>query len=226
MKYLKIVGHRANSLRKLLRYILEDIDSIEVDVSYDLKIGKPIIRHPPEHGRKFKISTEGRGWLSKVYSTLYLQGYIHLDKFLNIIDEYLYDKLEYIILDIKHDVRYIDISDLLLDYSYSFKLIVTSKDHEYISQIKESNKLIKFITITEKLYNPKSYIDNLQVDGVSLDYRYADNYSIYTYKLNGLKTALWTVNNPKAITDFDMKYVDMIISDYPYRIKTYLEEIE
>ncbi len=219
-----IVGHRANSLRKLVRYILDGVEYIEIDVQYDEHIGRHIVRHPPEEIWRITTSNNKSGWLSRLYTTLYIKGYIPLDNFLDIMTTHLKGSIEGILLDIKDPSQHEELRNTIEIYKGEFKLYITSKNHLTIHRL-DVKAVKRFVTLMERLYNPENYLSNLDIDGVSIDYRVLDNEYIRELERLGLDIAIWTVNDISNIERLVREDIQIFISDTPGKVRYATERL-
>ncbi len=221
---LVIVGHRANSLRKLVRYILDGVEYIEVDVQYDELIGRHIVRHPPDEVWRITTSNNKSRWLSRLYTTLYIKGYIPLENFLDIMTTYLYGSIKGILLDIKDPSQDGELRNTIDTYKDELKLYITSKNHLTIQRL-DIRDIKRFVTLMERLYNPENYLSDLDIDGVSIDYRVLDNGYIKELERLGLDIAVWTVNDISSIERLVREGISMIISDVPGKVRYTAEKL-
>ena len=224
MSRLAIVGHRANSLRRLLRYVLDEIEYIEIDVQYDDVMKRHIVRHPPEEIWKISASQNRAGWLSKLYSTLYIRGYIPLEGFLDVMSTHLGGNVKGILLDIKNPARYDMLSDSIQRYIDQFQVYITSKNHMIIQNL-DLDGVKKFVTLMERLYNPGEYLSSLDIEGVSIDHRTIDGKYIDELKDLGLDIAVWTVNDMTSLENLLKEDIDLIISDIPGKVRYIAQRI-
>jgi len=213
-----IVGHRANSLRRLLRYVLDEIDFIEIDVQYDGMMKQHIVRHPPEEIWKISTTYNRPGWLSKLYSTLYIRGYIPLEGFLDIVSTHLRGNIKGIMLDIKTPAKDDELERSLEEYIEQFQIYITSKNHMIIESL-NLNNIEKLVTLTERLYKPWIYLSQLDIDGVSIDHRILDSEYLDELRELDLDIAIWTVNEMPSLEKLLRKDIDMIISDIPGKVR-------
>lgn len=227
MKWLSIMskpivmGHRANSLRSLVRYVLEDIEAIEVDVTYDISLKSNVVRHPRDEFLRLDSGEAGRSWISKLYSSLYLKGYIKLSDFLKVIDENLRGRIKYVMLDLKTGVDLRDLSKLIMNYVDKYEVFISSKYHPYLVDLDRGLKIYRLATLDERPYNPVSYLDSKYFEGVSINYSYIDNQLLEELHRLDMIVAVWTVNDMRSLSDLE-DYPDILISDYPWKIRYHI----
>ncbi len=226
MKTPIIMGHRANSLRRLVRYVMEDIDAIEFDVYYEPVHTRYIVRHPKNDRFELNPGNISRNtWVSNLFTSLYLKGYIKFSDFMLILSKYLSNKIRYIMIDLKNYMDVEGFIDIINRYASDFEIYISTKIHPLLSEISDQPRISKLATISERLYEPARYLESLGVDGVSLEYQYAENDYLSDLKDNGYLVALWTVNNSIEISHIDLPYPDIIVSDVPWRLRWDLDYI-
>ncbi len=224
-----IVGHRANSIRKLYRYLSAGVDVIEFDVAYDEALGDLAVYHVIEE--KELTRSIRRSYVRQVLSLreiFYILDYYwrrlnrrtRLSEMLSVLDSGV---------GIMIDLKTRGTADMLLEILKSRKLrgevYVSSKYHKDLRRVKVEMPEVKtLVTLREQPVNIASYIERAEADGASIDFAFADEDLVREMHSKGYKVAVWTVNDPSVARYIASIGVDMIITDKPLTIMKALKD--
>ncbi|RLG86372.1 MAG: hypothetical protein DRO15_06250 [Thermoprotei archaeon] len=216
-----VVGHRANTLRTINRYLKAGVKVLEVDVRRRSGDGLVLIHGPTS----IKPAS--------IFETILIEmDYVLFsgDPFLRPIP------LEIALLMIsgKADV-WLDVKDkgierdivrLLDRINFKGHVYISSCYHAIIRNIKRLRPdIIGAITLRELPVDIVSVAKLANADMISVELSYVDRDLVNYAHKHGLKVAVWTVNDVKLAKKFAEMGVDMIVSDKPATIiKAFKEE--
>lgn len=231
---LHLVGHRANSVRRIRRYIKINVDYIEVDVTLPGQNGEPLVYH----GESLVSASSKTEWrirelLSKI------QGHdrfvfkpltiVNLLEFLNTMntDVGLWIDLKTISRK-RADLLHAFVENLK-GYSQALTrpLIISSNDLEALRILGEKKNKLNLLLAVNVLYKN---ITRSKLNCLAKDLRpdiYSFSIESYDPSLaemltrEGVKTALWTLNRVNGemakliLNSISKKWLDFIITDTP-----------
>lgn len=205
-----IVGHRGNTMRILKRYIRDRVDVVEVDVRYSG--GRFLTIHGPSPIRRPSLQGRVMAWLD--YRFFYrdpLLKPLSLSEVANTINGKS---------DLMIDVKQRGISGKLVRFleklDFRGRVYVTSEIHPEIRDVKRMNPGL--ITIASVNIYPVDIVDvvtKANADMASIHLSILDGKLIDKLHKNGLKVAVWTVNDQRIAEKFVRMGVDAIVTDAP-----------
>ncbi len=229
-----LVGHRANSIRRIRRYIKTSVDYIEVDVTLSEPYGEPLVYHgEPLVSASSKTEWRVRELLSRiqghdrfVFKPLTL---VDLLEFLNTIDADIGIWIDLKTIPRERTHLLLTFIESLKDYSRASTkpVIISSNDLEILRIVGEIRGKLNLELAMNVLYKN---ITRSKLHCLAKDLRpdiYSFNIESYDPDLaemltrGGAKTALWTLNwisgeIAALIRDsISEKWLDFIITDTP-----------
>jgi len=215
-----IVGHRANTLRTINRYLKAGVKVLEVDVQRRSGDGLVLIHGPTP----IKPASIFESILMEMDYVLF-SG----DPFLRPIPL----EIALLIINGKADV-WLDVKDkgiekdivkLLDKINFKGHVYITSCYHAIIRNIKSLRPdIIGGVTLKELPVDIVSVAKLANADMISVELSYVDRDLVNYAHKHGLKVAVWTVNDVKLAKKFAEMGVDMIVSDKPIAILKALRE--
>lgn len=212
-----IVGHKANSFRKIKKYLSLKVPVIEMDViKHDEDIVLQHVHEPtpiPIHSGRYLIHTFER----------FSMPFIGL-KYVKLIDVLkLINGKVGVMLDLKIKGIANDVVDIIKESKFKGTIYVTSKYHKDIRKFKELMPEVKaLLTLEEQPINIADYIKKAHADGVSIDVVFIDEPLVNELHRHGYIIASWTVNEVELAKYLISLRVDMIVTDEP---ETLMKEI-
>lgn len=229
-----LVGHRANSVRRIRKYIKTSVDYIEVDVTLPEQNGEPLVYH----GEPLVSASSKTEWLIRELLSK-IQGH---DRFvfkpLTIVD--LLEFIDTIDADVGLwiDLKTISrersrllhtIVESLSGYSRASTrpVIISSNDLEALRILGEMRNRLNLLLAVNVLYKnitkSKLYClaNDLRPDIYSFNIESFDPSLAEMLAREGAKTALWTLNRVSGemakliLESISKKWLDFIITDTP-----------
>ncbi len=203
-----VVGHEANSLRKLRSFIKLGVPIIEIDV----RIHKErIVAH---HGIDGDIPLK---LLPLTYSALFMGDSLiptPIEKIIEIVN----GRAE-LFIDVKDPKVFSKIMKVLDEHGYRGRLYFTCHDQRSLVKFKreypeiialQGNISVKLLTL--KLLR---IVEGTDLDGVSVRYDCIEKDDVDELKKHGYIVAAWTVNSVEAFKRIKDYNIDMVITDRP-----------
>ena len=201
----EVIGHRANTKKWIKRYIKDGAHGIEIDIY--LKGDHVNVGHPIDNTKPALL----REKVSKI-----LLG-THLNKGINIIEAIRYVKGRILWLDLKDPNIYekvLDIEDLKNEPS---KVIVTTRFHDEVPNIKRKYPWVEALLSMESLPpRIESVIEEAMADGISLKYEIAEKRPEVIRRLvnENVKIGLWIINDKEQIKNAVNWGVKYVVTDF------------
>jgi len=210
-----IVGHRANTIARIKKFLSHGVHVIEIDVIRDLETGELILHHARED-ELFKLSIERKA--SRLIE--FMVSHIPFMK-----PKKLYDILKMlsgradVMLDIKWRGLVRDLAELLHEIDFKGNVYVTSKYHRDLLEIKRLAPKVKtLVSFDDQPIMCAEYVAKLKADGASVRVAFVDKELVNEMHRHGYILAAWTVNDITIAKYLASLGVDMIITDIPIEI--------
>ncbi len=108
------------------------------------------------------------------------------------------------------------VADLIVEYNYINKAVVSSFDHRALVNIKNINPYIKTAALfSSYILNPVEYIKKYNIDFLNYNYLYTSDELIKELKDNNISMSVYTVDEKNIFTNLKNKGVDIIITNTP-----------
>lgn len=215
-------GHASeNTMEAFKKAIALGCDGIETDVQLS-KDGVPVLIHDERVDR----TTVGTGYVKDhTFEELAALGVPSLEQLLA-----LGKKHEMVLnLELKNTiVQYPQLEEkvigMVMDYGMEKQVVLSSFNHYSMVKCKAIKPEISTgLLYIEPLYEPEKYCLNAGANAIHPDYRTLNKEVVTAAHARGVKVHPYTINEEKDI-DYMIKIgVDMIISNYPDRVKKQLE---
>jgi hypothetical protein len=221
---MKVIGHRANSLRRLQRYLRWRVDGIEVDITYIEKSDSIGLMHLKKEEEELYARSDLWRKYRKIHEILrgirvvpILEGLHSLDELLNLVDN-----------DI---VLLADVKTKGILFSLIMKLLETDPSREYLISTKyfdevplarklfpEMNNLKILGSIETKVPGVKDFVDKYTLDGLSMLHTFITSSDVEELHRDEKILAAWVVNDCNIFRKLRGLNVDYIITDDPLSI--------
>ncbi len=213
MGVLRVIGHRANSLRILLLYKLQGVEYVEVDVSPG-NGGEPLVLHGPSEVRR--ATPIGRVFAYIDYKLFYRDPIMRPSS----LEEWLerLDWVKGVLLDVKSEVDMDMLLDAVENAGFAGATEYSSSDHVYLKLLGSRGGARTFPSIGERLVDTAGYVYRQGFTGASLKYTVINKMLVDEMHSLGLTVYAWTVNNPQTAARLASMGVDGVISDTPSSI--------
>ncbi|RLF21726.1 MAG: hypothetical protein DRN15_03750 [Thermoprotei archaeon] len=213
-----IVGHRANTIRTLMKYLRVGVPMIEVDVRK--RRGELIVLHGPLSYQP--VSVLGKLFKKLMYIILSgdpVVGKMPLERVLRILNG-----KAGVWLDIKEKRIEDEIIKLLKKTKFKGPVVVSSTYHTVVKKFKEKMpEALCAISLSEEPVDLLQLVKSAKADIVALEYLYANEEIVETLHGNDVRVAVWTVNDPSMAKKLANIGVDYIITDDPYTVMEILK---
>ncbi len=207
-----VVGHRANSLRVALFYRWSGVKAVEVDVTGEK--GLLVARHGPPSIRRASIL--GRIFSAIDYRLFYRDPLGRAERLSSWISKLGEMGFEVLVLDVKPDLDPLELIGEVESSGWGGRVVVTGWDHRLLARIKELAGYETLATFTILPVNLVGLVREARADGVSIRLDLALRPGVVeSLKKEGLKVAVWTVNDVAQARRVASLGVDAIISDRP-----------
>ena len=213
---LRIIGHRANSLRILLLYKLYRVEHVEVDVSPGPS-GEPIVMHGPSEIRRASIV--GRIFSYIDYKLFYRDPITRPKR----LEDWMtrLDWASSVILDIKPGVDLAKLDSALRESGYPKNLIeVSSSDHELLAKARRLVPGVELVaSFSDRIVGLEEYARSRGFGGVAVKYSIITGELVESLKESSIRVYAWTVNEPGEAARLKEMGIDGIITDVPWLIR-------
>ncbi len=213
-----IIGHRANVLRIVQRYIRCGVKGYEIDVRYDEKRGL-VALHGPSPVKRPSIPGRIMGWID--YKFFYRDPLIKPMKLEELVAyiESRVDKPVYM-FDLRSTKGLQELITIIEKYNLWKRVMVSSEIHPVIREIKDrtEDNLTCLISLGVLPVNIVRLIEDAKADGVSMKFSLLDEEIVNNLHGKGYTVAAWTVNDSQTLSRMMSLGVDVVISDDPCRI--------
>jgi len=197
------VGHRANTLSKLSRYISQGVDAVEIDVYESL------VNHGPD---SIKPATLREALIKKLASIGNHGESQAVEDFLAVLGEL---KIA-LVLDIKSPSLPDRLVRLMAEEARKGSVIVTSKYHNLLRRL---SRELKGATILASIQcrpaDPVSVARQAGANGLSVEVGYVDVELVREMHESGMWVAAWTVNDMDQALEVVEEGVDIVITERP-----------
>ncbi len=216
-----IVGHRANSIHKIKKYLSLGIYALEVDVVEDEITKELVIHHVQEEEflrHTHSILTNIVEWLT---SAIPIIRPPRLRTVLKLISG-----RANVILDLKWRGMVKKVAEVLKEVSFKGIVYITSKYHRELTEIKRLVPHVKTLaSFDDQPLNCAEYLTRIKADGASIRVAFVDKSLVDELHKYGFIIAVWTVNDYEIAKYLIDLGVDMIITDVPeYLLKKFRSE--
>ena len=217
-----IVGHRANSIHKIKRYLSIGVHALELDVVEDETTKELVIHHVQEEEflkHTHSILTNIVEWLTMAIPI------IKPPKLRTVLK--LISGRANVVLDLKWRGMVKKVAEVLKEVSFKGVVYITSKYHRELMEIKRLVPHVKTLaSFDDQPLNCAEYLTRIKADGASIRAAFVDKALVEELHKHGFIIAVWTVNDfeiAKYLVDLG---VDMIITDTPeFLIRKFREEL-
>jgi glycerophosphoryl diester phosphodiesterase len=213
------IGHRGarayepeNTISSFRKAIEIGVDAIELDVR-KTKDNELVVIHDAD----VKRTTNGEGLVSdltlaqiKVFSAEKGEKIPTLQEALDFID-----KKVKVLIELKETGIEEGVLSAVHHRGLGENVIVVSFLEEALKKVKELDAKIETGLIYAKHKNPVKAALDINANYLVAFYRFTHTANVAKAHENGLKTIVWTINNPQEVKDFIKKGVDGIASDKP-----------
>ena len=221
MSNLKIVGHRANHVRRITFYLKNRVDLIEFDVK--IQNGKLVVYHgSPLYSSTTLTEAIIRKALDQLLARDDLLSPLSINHALEVIERFESNSRVGLWLDLKSDVDVDFIIELLNDrlVGGDRELVVSSTNYMLISEVKKKlgDSVKTAISISFKPLDTEmlQYITRrTSCDILSIEASIFDSWFKREALKLGLETAVWVVNSPSLASKLAGLDPDYIITDRP-----------
>lgn len=213
-----IMGHRANVLRIVQRYICCGVKGYEIDVKYNEKRGL-IALHGPSPVKRPSIPGRIMGWID--YKFFYRDPLIKpmkLEELVAYIESHV-DKPVYM-FDLRSSKGLQELIMIIERYNLWKRVMASSEIHPVIREIKDraQDSLTCLISLGVLPVNIVRLIEDAKADGVSMKYSLLDKDLVHSLHKRGYIVAAWTVNDSQTLKKMVDLDVDIVVSDDPCKI--------
>ncbi len=212
-----IVGHGANSIAKIRKYLSHGVHVLEIDVIKDTETHELILQHVREDDILKEVLRLG----SRVHQILEtMLTYLPLVKPRKLSDvlRMLSGRAD-VILDLKWKGLTKDLAELLSEVDFKGNVYVTSRYHKDLLEIKRLIPRVKtLVSFDDQPVMCAEYVSKLKADGASVRVAFIDKDLVNEMHKHGYILAAWTVNDIALARYLANLGVDMIITDVPEEI--------
>lgn len=208
-----IVGHRANSFRRLNKYLSMNVPIIEIDV---IRSDDDIMLQHIREEEEIIKGIHKREGLIRALSDIYLRL---LYKYRLIDALRLVNGRAGIMIDLKNRNMAQKTVEIIKKSNFSGEIFITSKYHGELREIKKLLPTVKaLITLLEQPVDLVEYLKEINVDGVSMVFAFIDKEIIEELHKNNYVVAVWTINDVNLAKYLASINVDMIVTDIPEKM--------
>ncbi len=216
-----LVGHRANSLRKIRKYLAIGVPVIEMDIVE--REGSIVLQHAEEQALTlpYTVSKYPFFRLGKLITSLTSVMYVRLVDALKLVS----GKAS-VMLDLKATNIAEDLANVLRKSEFKGTIYVTSRYHRELKKIKNLLPHVRaLLTLVHQPVDLIDYIRKANADGVSVDSVFIDEALINELHSYGYIVASWTVNDLDMASHLISLGVDLLVTDVPEKIMKEVCEI-
>ncbi len=206
-----IVGHKANTLRKIKKYLEMGIPVVEVDViEYSNNI---ILQHVRE---KVPAEFNDQSYYSFHPFKRFLL-HIGTPRYLKLFDVLkIINGKSGVLIDLKSKGIVDKVVDIIKDVDFKGTIYISSKYHRDVRRFKKLMPDVKgLLTLEEQPINLAEYIKRANADGISIKVAFVDESLINEVHKYGYMIATWTVNDIELARYLLHLGVDMVVTDIP-----------
>ncbi len=197
-----IVGHRANTLSKLSRYISQGVDAVEIDLYESL------VNHGPESIKPATLREAVIKWLASIGNHRENQT---VEDFLVVLGE----RRIPLVLDIKSP-RLPERLVRLIAEEARRGLIVTSKYHPLLSELAPKLERATILASVQcRPADPVALARAAGARGLSVKVGFVDGELVNELHRCGMLVAVWTVNDVDQAVEVTELGVDILITERP-----------
>ena len=220
-----IVGHKANTIRVIRRYLAQGADIVEIDVFYDESLGDFVVKHVDEQTSSLTGGRWERGLARRLADMV--EPIVELVRHERKVSDVMRSVggLQGVMLDVKVKGRARELASLISSMGLDGPIYVSSRYHRDLMTIKRLLPHVKtLLTFSEEPVEAViKYLEAAEADGISIRLAFLEPSLVKALKGRGYTIAVWTVNDPWLAVKAAMMSVDMIITDTPHTIKKALE---
>ncbi len=207
-----IVGHGANNMGKIKRYISEGAHVLEMDVIEDPSTGELVLHHVSED-TVLKSITGGRVHI--FFEWLPIPLPIVRPKKLSEVLKFISGKAD-VMLDLKWKDMAHKLAEVLNEVDFKGVIYVTSRYHKDLIEIKRLVRNVKtLVSIDDQPVRCAEYLTKVGADGTSIRSAFIDKDLVNDLHRHGFIIAAWTVNDGAIARYLRDLGVDMIVTDHP-----------
>lgn len=201
-----IVGHRANTLRWLRRYLREGVDGVEVDAV--LVGGEPRLGHPARRRRSPLL----RERIAQILEGLHILKPMGIRDLVELVPE---DIILWV------DVKGRGAPELvskILTLTRRHSIIVSTRYHDEASQLASMGKdkqIIVMLSMESRPHSLEAIAGSSGARGIAIESSYIDEDLVREAHMLGMQVASWTVNEESELSRMIGLGVDYVITDYP-----------
>lgn len=190
-----VVGHAANTPRRVSRYLSSGADGVEIDVFW------PDIVHPPE-GQPKRLSGAVARWILHAFTTRFRRYRVA-----EVLDVAREMGAKVVVLDIKTapPQAFEGVGDA----------IFTSKNHPLLHKLAMNWGRVVYPTLHSRPMRPWELVMGVGGRGASIHYSFVDEELISEFRARGLGLMVWTVNDAATAIRLADAGVNFITTDRP-----------
>jgi len=215
-----VVGHKANSIRKLFKYLSIGVPAVEIDILKSLENGRLMIQHISDEEEMlkevhpetpiFELEEFLRRFKSGIFISNYHSPLEVLRELSGVID---------VVLDLKNKSMSKDVVEMLSKIDFRGTIYLTSKFHRDLYEIKKRMPKVKIlVTLENQPVNTAEYLGEINANGVSIKYPFIDKGFVDELHRLGYIVDAWVVNDIYVAKYLAKLRVDMITTDNPSKI--------
>jgi len=206
-----IVAHRANTLKRIRKYIEFRVPAIEIDVidsSNDV-----VLQHVREEAPLWFESSHHNSM--HVFRRLLFN--ISAFRPLRLVDVLrVVNGKTNVLIDLKSKEIADKVVDAIKKANFKGEVYVSSKYHCDIRSIKDLMPEVKgLLTLEDQPLNLAEYIRKAKADGISMRVAFVEKSLVDELHKHGYIVATWTVNDVELARQLSAIGVDMIVTDIP-----------
>lgn len=213
---VRVIGHRANSLRILLLYKFHGVEYVEVDVSPGPS-GEPIVMHGPSEVRRATLI--GRIFSYIDYKLFYRDPIARPTR----LGDWLprLDWARGVLLDLRPGVDLGRLEKSIRDSGYSRSQVeVSSSDHELLAGVRKAVPGVRVVaSFSDRIVGLEEYVRERGFDGAAIKYSIISRGMVAALRESGVRVYAWTVNDPGEAARLRDMGVEGVITDVPWVIR-------
>ncbi len=221
---MRVIGHRANSLRRLQRYLTSGVDGIEVDITFVEKSNSIGLMHLKKEEEEFYFRSALWRKYRKIHEILrdvklvpLLEGIHSLDELLSLIDDNII-----LMADVKSKGILFSLIMKLLEADSSRNYLISTKYFDEVPLARkifpEMNRVKILGSIESNVTEIGELVSTYMLDGLSMLHTVITPLDVEELHKQKKIMAAWIVNNCNAVKRLRELKVDYIITDSPFPI--------